>query len=117
MNDKRDDFNFNIVNCPHICGNILSKPAYGVYISRLLCIGRICSTYLQFKLGMYGGLCRAVSRTYANIFSRFGCSVHKHIQEGICLPATDKCIGKAHNYQKLSVCIACTLIYLQLSYV
>ena len=22
------------------------------------------------------------------IFSRFGCSVHKHIQEGICLPAT-----------------------------
>ena len=28
------------------------------------------------------------SRIHASIFSRFGCSVHKHIQEGICLPAT-----------------------------
>ena len=30
--DKRDDFGFNIVNFPHLCGNIPSKPAYGVYI-------------------------------------------------------------------------------------
>ena len=104
--DKRDDFGFNIVNFPHLCGNIPSKPAYGVYISQLVRIhvGRICSTYLQFKdrhytltaklvkQGFwYGGLCRAFrrfSRIHANIFSRFGCSVHKHIQEGICLPAT-----------------------------
>ena len=26
--DKRDDFGFNIVNFPHLCGNIPSKPAY-----------------------------------------------------------------------------------------
>ena len=44
--DKRDDFGFNIVNFPHLCGNIPSKPAYGVYISQLVRIGRICSTYL-----------------------------------------------------------------------
>ena len=30
--DKRDDFGFNIVNFPHLCGNIPSKPAYRVYI-------------------------------------------------------------------------------------
>ena len=108
--DKRDDFGFNIVNFPHLCGNIPSKPAYGVYISQLVRIGRICSTYLQFKdrhytltaklvrQGFwYGGLCRAFrrfSRIHASIFSGFGCSVHKHIQEGICLPATEKILGR-----------------------
>jgi hypothetical protein len=31
--DKRDDFNFPIVNFPFICSNIPAAPAYGVYIS------------------------------------------------------------------------------------
>ena len=37
--DKRDDFNFRIVNFPYLSSNIPSGPAYGVYISQLLCIG------------------------------------------------------------------------------
>ena len=47
--DKRDGFNFNIVKFPHMCSNIPSKLAYGVYISQLVRIGRICSIYLKFK--------------------------------------------------------------------
>ena len=43
--DKRDSFNFNIVNFPHMSSNIPSKPAYGVYISQLVRIGRICSSF------------------------------------------------------------------------
>ena len=31
--DKRDDFNFHIVNFPHMDSNIPTKPAYRVYIS------------------------------------------------------------------------------------
>jgi hypothetical protein len=31
--DKRDDFNFPIVNFPFICSNIPAAPAYGIYIS------------------------------------------------------------------------------------
>jgi hypothetical protein len=31
--DKRDDFNFPIVNFPFISSNIPAAPAYGVYIS------------------------------------------------------------------------------------
>jgi hypothetical protein len=31
--DKRDDFNFPIVNFPFICSNIPAAPAYGVYLS------------------------------------------------------------------------------------
>jgi hypothetical protein len=34
--DKRDDFNFLIVNFPFICSNIPAAPAYGVYISELI---------------------------------------------------------------------------------
>ena len=34
--DKRDDFNFPIVNFPFICSNIPAVPAYGVYISQLI---------------------------------------------------------------------------------
>jgi hypothetical protein len=34
--DKRDDFNFPIVNFPFICSNIPAAPAYGVYISHMI---------------------------------------------------------------------------------
>ena len=30
--DKRDDFDFHIVNVPFLSGNIPSGPSYGVYI-------------------------------------------------------------------------------------
>jgi hypothetical protein len=46
--DKRDDFNFSIVNFPYLCGNISASPAYGVYISQLIRYARACSTYDQF---------------------------------------------------------------------
>jgi hypothetical protein len=32
--DKRDDFNFSIVNFPFLCSNIPISPVYGVFISR-----------------------------------------------------------------------------------
>jgi hypothetical protein len=34
--NKRDDFNFSIVNCPFICSNIPAAPAYGIYISQFM---------------------------------------------------------------------------------
>ena len=34
--DKRDDFNFHIVNFPFICSNIPAAHAYGLYISQLI---------------------------------------------------------------------------------
>ena len=35
--DKRDDFNFPIVNFPFLSSNIPSAPTYGVYVSQLIC--------------------------------------------------------------------------------
>ena len=46
--DKRDNFGFNIVNFPHLCSNIPTKPAYEVYISQLIRIGRICDSFKGF---------------------------------------------------------------------
>ena len=31
--DKRDDFNFDIVNCPFLDGDVPRRPSYGVYIN------------------------------------------------------------------------------------
>ena len=47
--DKRDAFNFHIVNFPHMVSNIPTKPAYGVFISQLIRYLRVCGNYLQFK--------------------------------------------------------------------
>ena len=40
--DKRDYFNFPIVNFPIICSNISAAPAYGIYISQLIRYSRAC---------------------------------------------------------------------------
>ena len=46
--DKRDDFNFPIVNFPFLSGNIPSAPTYGVYISQLIRYSRACYQYSDF---------------------------------------------------------------------
>jgi len=46
--DKRDDFNFPIVNFPFLCSNIPAIPAYGVYISQLIRYSRACDSYQDF---------------------------------------------------------------------
>ena len=46
--DKRDDFDFKVVNFPYLCSNIPSSPAYGVYISQLIRYSRACSDYHDF---------------------------------------------------------------------
>jgi hypothetical protein len=46
--DKRDDFNFPIVNFPFICSNFPAAPAYGIYISQLIQYSRACGSYQDF---------------------------------------------------------------------
>ena len=41
--DKRDDFNFEIVNFPFLDGDVPRSHSYGVYISQLIRIARVCS--------------------------------------------------------------------------
>ena len=41
--DKRDDFNYEIVNFPFLDGDDPRSPSYGVYISQLIRFARVCS--------------------------------------------------------------------------
>ena len=47
--DKRDDFDFHIVNFPFLSSNIPSGPSYGVYISQLMCTFRSLRLEKSFK--------------------------------------------------------------------
>ena len=43
--DRRNDFNFEIVNFPFLDGHIPRSPSYGVYISQLIRSARVCSNF------------------------------------------------------------------------
>ena len=47
--DKRDDFDFDIVNFPILDGDVLPRPFYGVYISQLIRFARVCSHVKDFN--------------------------------------------------------------------
>ena len=47
--DKRDDFNFEIVNFPFLDGDVPCSPSYGVYISQLICFARVFSNVDDFN--------------------------------------------------------------------
>ena len=47
--DKRDDFDFDIVNFPFLDGDLPRRPSYGVYISQLIRFARVCSHVDDFN--------------------------------------------------------------------
>ena len=47
--DKRDDFNFEIVNFPFLDGDVPHSPYCGVYISQLIRFARVCSNVDDFN--------------------------------------------------------------------
>ena len=47
--DKRDDFNFEIVNFPFLDGDVPRSPSYGVYVSQLSRFARMCSIVDDFN--------------------------------------------------------------------
>ena len=47
--DKRDDFDFDIVNFPFATADVPRRPSYGVYISHLIRFARVCSHVDDFN--------------------------------------------------------------------
>ena len=91
--DKRDAFNFNIVNFPYMSSNIPANPTYGVYISQLIRISRICDTFERFVIRhrllterlirqgfRYSKLCKFFTLIIpaANLFLPFSCARNVH---------------------------------------
>ena len=90
--DKRDDFNFKIINYPYpVSSNIPEKPAYGVYASRIISFARTCDHYIDFSERhitlcesllqqgyKYGLLCKQLCSTYNKhkiLFGKYSKSV------------------------------------------
>ena len=51
--DKRDDFEFDIVNFPFLDVDVPRRPSYGVYISQLIRFARVCSHVNDFNTHCY----------------------------------------------------------------
>ena len=49
IDDKRDDFDFDIVNFPFLDGDVLRSASYGVYISQLIRFDRVSSPVDDFN--------------------------------------------------------------------
>ena len=47
--DKRDDFDFDIVNFPFLDGDVPRRASYGVYISQLIRFARVCNHFTNFN--------------------------------------------------------------------
>ena len=47
--DKRDDFNFEIVNFPFLRGDVALSPSYCVYISQIINFASVCSNFDSFN--------------------------------------------------------------------
>ena len=47
--DKRDDFDFDIVNFPFLDGDVPRRASYGVYISQLIRLARVCNHDTDFN--------------------------------------------------------------------
>ena len=100
--DKRDDFNFDIVNFPFLDGDVPQRPFYGVYISQLIRFARASSHVTDFnnrnkfltakllKQGYrYHKLREGFSKFYRRHFElieKYHVSLKKLMQQGICNP-------------------------------
>lgn len=100
--DKRDDFNFKIVNFPHLDGDVPKATSYGVYISQLIRFSRACSSVTDFnernliitkKLLQQGYRYHKLRKTFAKFYhrnidliSKYKCSLRALLTQGISHP-------------------------------
>ena len=77
--DKRDDFNFEIVNFPFLDGDVPRVPSYGVYIIQLIRFARVCSNiddfnhrnlFLTAKLLKQGYRYHKIRKAFAKFYNR-----------------------------------------------
>ena len=97
--DKRDDFDFEIVNFPFLDGDVPNAASYGVYISQLIRFTRVSSHVTDFntrnklltaKLLNQGYRChklrKAFSKFYrrhSNLVSKFNVGLKSPLQQGL----------------------------------
>ena len=102
MYDKRDDFDFDIVNFPLLDGDVPCRPSYGMYISQLIRFARVCSHVDDFntrnkcltakflkQVYRYHKLRKAFSKFYRRdyeLISKFNVGLKSILQQGLSEP-------------------------------
>ena len=89
--EKRDDFNFEIVNFPFLDGDVPRSPSYGVYISQLIRFVRVCSNVddLNNRNVLYHKIRKAFSKFYhrhSEIIVKYNIGLKTLQQQGISEP-------------------------------
>ena len=100
--DKRDDFDFEIVNFPFLDGNIPRAASYDVYISQLIRFARVSSHVTDFNTRnklltakllnqgyWYHKLRKAFSKFYgrlSDLVSKFNVGLKSLLQQGLSEP-------------------------------
>ena len=100
--DKRDDFNFEIVNSPFLDGDVPHSPSYGVYTSQLIRFARVCSNvddfnnrnlFLTAKLLKQGYRYHKIRKTFSKFYHRhseliveYNIGLKTLLQQGISEP-------------------------------
>ena len=98
--DKRDDFDFDIVNFPFLDGDVPRCTSYGVNISQLICFARVSSSVSDFNFRNKAHIAKLLRQCYRyrklrNTFSKFyhsglvenhNVSLRKLLQQGISEP-------------------------------
>ena len=100
--DKRDDFDFDIVNFPFLDGDVPRSTSYGVYISQLIRFARVSSHVVDFnarnksltaKLLQRGCRCRGLRGTFSKFYrrhyelvSKFNVGLKKLLHQGLLEP-------------------------------
>ena len=100
--DKRDDFNFEIVNFPFLDGDVPRSPSYGVSISQLIRFARVCfnvddfnnrNLFLTAKLLKQGYRYHKIRKAFSKFYYRHSELIVKYniwlktlLQQGISEP-------------------------------
>ena len=80
LSNKRDDFDFEIVDFPFLDGDVPRSTSYGIYISQLICFARASSIVADFntrnklltqKLLKQGYWCHKLCKTFSKFYRRY----------------------------------------------
>ena len=100
--DKRDNFDFHIVNFPFLFSNIPSGPSYGVCISQLIRYARCCSHFDDFRyrrkclvdrLLSQGCIALRLEKSFKKLYGRYQDLIEKY-QRSVNVMVNDSFPGK-----------------------
>ena len=93
--DKRNDFDFDIVNFPFLDVDVPRRPSYGVYISQLIIFARVCSHVDEFntrdkcltvKVLKQGYRYHKFYRRHYELISKFNVGLKSLLHQGLSEP-------------------------------